>query len=185
MLAYPGAISFANLQSEYGGFNPISLSEYYKGSTLGPRLWAQSAHGSMPISGTISMYHFRGADDSPNLYYCYNRTYTIAAGTSGTIGIYIFGNELSVLANNGVDDVQFIGDTSLYQVKVRVLSGPPLNFGNKSNNIWYDWPASGSMTWGWSRASAEAAKRGTIEIQIKRKSTGIIVATASSTFNNG
>ena len=27
-----GAVSFANIQTEYGGSNPISLNEYYSGS---------------------------------------------------------------------------------------------------------------------------------------------------------
>ena len=42
-----GAISFANIQSEFGGVNPISLSEYYGKSSL-------------PGSGTISVNQFYG-----------------------------------------------------------------------------------------------------------------------------
>lgn len=43
-----GAISLANVQTEFGGVNPISISEYY-GKVDG-----------IPASGTISLSHFYG-----------------------------------------------------------------------------------------------------------------------------
>lgn len=43
-----GAISLANVQTEFGGVNPISISEYY-GKVAG-----------IPASGTISLSHFYG-----------------------------------------------------------------------------------------------------------------------------
>lgn len=43
-----GAISLANVQTEFGGVNPISISEYY-GKAAG-----------IPASGTISLSHFYG-----------------------------------------------------------------------------------------------------------------------------
>ena len=43
-----GAISLANVQTEFGGANPISISEYY-GKVAG-----------IPASGTISLSHFYG-----------------------------------------------------------------------------------------------------------------------------
>jgi hypothetical protein len=42
-----GAISLANIQTEFGGANPISISEYY-------------GVGTVPASGTISLSHFYG-----------------------------------------------------------------------------------------------------------------------------
>ena len=44
-----GAISLANIQSEFGGSNPISISEYY------------GAASGIPTSGTISFSNFYGA----------------------------------------------------------------------------------------------------------------------------
>jgi len=38
-----GAISFSQLQSEYGGSNPISLSEYYRGGSYVPTTISQAA----------------------------------------------------------------------------------------------------------------------------------------------
>ena len=43
-----GAISLANVQTEFGGSNPISISEYY------------GVAGGVPASGTISLYDFYG-----------------------------------------------------------------------------------------------------------------------------
>ena len=48
MLQSSGPISLANIQTEFGGSNPISLSEYYGAAT------------GIPGSGTISMNQFYG-----------------------------------------------------------------------------------------------------------------------------
>lgn len=50
-----GAISLANIQTEFGGSNPISISEYYAGGGYVP-----SGTGSIPTSGTISFSTFYG-----------------------------------------------------------------------------------------------------------------------------
>ena len=46
-----GAISFAQIQTEFGGANPISLSEYWG---------TNSTPSGIPTSGTISMSNFHG-----------------------------------------------------------------------------------------------------------------------------
>lgn len=51
-----GAISLANIQSEFGGSNPISLSEYYRNGS-----YTTSNNTNVPTSGTISMGNFYGA----------------------------------------------------------------------------------------------------------------------------
>jgi hypothetical protein len=43
-----GALSFDNVQTEFGGSNPISLTEYY------------GLENGVPTSGTISLSNFRG-----------------------------------------------------------------------------------------------------------------------------
>lgn len=43
-----GAISLANVQTEFGGSNPIGINEYY------------GAAAGVPVSGTISLYNFYG-----------------------------------------------------------------------------------------------------------------------------
>jgi len=50
-----GAISLGQLQTEFGGANPVSLSEYYSGKTYVPNTVV-----GIPAAGGISMSSFRG-----------------------------------------------------------------------------------------------------------------------------
>lgn len=54
-----GPLSLANIQTEFGGANPISLSEYYAGGGLVPAGTA-GTNGAVPSSGTISIANFYG-----------------------------------------------------------------------------------------------------------------------------
>jgi hypothetical protein len=58
-------LSFANIQSYFGGSNPISLDEYYRSVVTGTGLVSQAAQNidneSIPSSGQISVDNFRGA----------------------------------------------------------------------------------------------------------------------------
>lgn len=51
-----GTISLSQLQTEFGGSNPISLSEYYRNGGL-----TTSNNTGVPTSGTISLSHFYSA----------------------------------------------------------------------------------------------------------------------------
>ena len=56
-----GSLSLSQIQSEFGGSNPIGLNEYYRGGSLVP------AHGNttgIPSSGQISMSQFYGKSAS-------------------------------------------------------------------------------------------------------------------------
>ena len=53
-----GAISFSDLQTEFGGSNPISLNEYYVGGSNVPSGIGGFNPNSIPSSGTISMSQF-------------------------------------------------------------------------------------------------------------------------------
>jgi hypothetical protein len=59
-----GPVSLASIQTEFGGSNPISLSEYYRGGSLVPN------HGNtsnIPTSGTISVNNFYGTSQQAPL----------------------------------------------------------------------------------------------------------------------
>jgi len=71
-----GTISHDNIQTEFGGANPISLSEYYRGGTYVPNI---SQNNSIPTSGTIS---------EANFYSTQNKVYyniTISANTNNYV----------------------------------------------------------------------------------------------------
>lgn len=50
-----GAISLSQIQTEFGGANPISMSEYYRGGA-----YTTSNNTGVPTSGQISMSQFHG-----------------------------------------------------------------------------------------------------------------------------
>ena len=54
-----GPLSLADIQTEFGGGNPISLSEYYAGGGLVPP-GTTGTYGAVPSSGEISIRNFYG-----------------------------------------------------------------------------------------------------------------------------
>lgn len=54
-----GAISLSQIQTEFGGSNPVSMSEYYAGGANVPGS-TSGVNGAVPASGTISMSKFFG-----------------------------------------------------------------------------------------------------------------------------
>jgi hypothetical protein len=54
-------IGLSHVQTEFGGSNPISLSEYYAGGTYVPTGQKNNSNVSVPTSGTISIGNFTGA----------------------------------------------------------------------------------------------------------------------------
>jgi len=91
-----GAISLANIQSEFSGSNPISINEYYRGGTY---VVNSSANSSIPTSGTISFSNFYGgvsatADNTFN--------FTMGLGSTGgkyALNVYGANNGASYLGN--------------------------------------------------------------------------------------
>lgn len=61
-----GAVSLSDIQTEFGGSNPISISEYY------------SAAGGVPASGEISISDFYGTSA---------KTHTLTQGTYATFDV--------------------------------------------------------------------------------------------------
>jgi len=80
-----GAISLANVQSEFGGSNPISLSEYYRNGS-----YVTSNNTSVPTSGTIDLGDFYGSVNQFSFSITSNtqnaniRTLAVAAGWDGS-----------------------------------------------------------------------------------------------------
>ena len=54
-----GPLTLADIQTEFGGSNPISLSEYYAGGAYVPA-GTSGTNGAVPSSGTISVWNFYG-----------------------------------------------------------------------------------------------------------------------------
>lgn len=57
-----GAITLAQIQTEFGGANPISMNEYYAGGAYVPS-GTSGTNGAVPTSGQISFSQFYGTSD--------------------------------------------------------------------------------------------------------------------------
>lgn len=74
-----GPITLADIQTEFGGANPISLSEYYAGGAYVPA-GTTGTNGAIPSSSTIKLSDFYGAPAS----YVYSFSVTVGGNiTSG------------------------------------------------------------------------------------------------------
>lgn len=117
-----GAISLANIQTEFGGSNPISLSEYY------------GAASGIPASGAISISQFYGASallDTQTVNVGYQ------APSQYTPSIYGYDNLISTVGS--VSD----GTSNVYSGgvirSIAYISGTVVRFmvdGNRANSGW-------------------------------------------------
>jgi hypothetical protein len=80
-----GPISLSAIQAEFGGTNPVSLSEYYKG---GAYVLTTDYAPNVPTSGAISLSNFYGA-----------RRTTLTTLTFSTIGDNLFTVPANVVGN--------------------------------------------------------------------------------------
>lgn len=72
-----GPLTLADIQTEFGGSNPISLSEYYAGGAYVPA-GTSGTNGAVPSSGTISIWNFYGTSAALE-------THTMTIGSSGSV----------------------------------------------------------------------------------------------------
>lgn len=58
-----GALALSDIQTEFGGSNPASLSEYYAGGAYVPA-GTTGTYGAVPTSGAISIRNFYGTSNT-------------------------------------------------------------------------------------------------------------------------
>ena len=103
-MALPGSgvLTLADIQTEFGGTNPISLSEYYRGGGLVPD---SGLNAAIPTSGVISVTDFYGSANSITLDFVRRAQYTPSAST--TISNVAIGaanpNRMVILQSNVVN----------------------------------------------------------------------------------
>ena len=66
--ASPNSVSFSQIQTEMGGSNPISLSEYYSGGSLVKANLGIFAPNGIPTQNQISVNDFRGAENTSEFW---------------------------------------------------------------------------------------------------------------------
>jgi hypothetical protein len=72
-----GSISFSDLQAEFGGSNPISLSEYYNAGSYVPSTPNSDQNSNIPTTGKLQISNFLGSSKTASI------TYEIIGGGGG------------------------------------------------------------------------------------------------------
>ena len=105
---YPNSITALQIQTEFGGANPISLSEYYAGGSRvepGSQGFLNGSLTTIPSSGPISYGHFHGSQQT---FYFYDTISTDTVNYNAQARALLFGwNGYSLLfvrttVNSGV-----------------------------------------------------------------------------------
>lgn len=113
-----GTASMSDIQTEFGGSNPISMSEYY------------SANANIPSSGAISINDFRGesaTDVDPNTFSYANISGTSSASTT----------DETISGHTGIDlyHTQTYYTGTLSTVDYRINSGTWITWSPGSGNV--------------------------------------------------
>ena len=107
-----GPLTLADIQTEFGGSNPISLNEYYAGGGRVPA-GTSGTYGAVPTSGTISIRNFYGTSNVQA--YMVVTTSGASVSTSGNYKIATFtGSGTLTVASLGADPTE--GSTLQYLV---------------------------------------------------------------------
>lgn len=138
-----GAISLNDVQTEFGGSNPIGIDEYYRGGSNVPDTPANS---SIPTSGTIAMDDFYGGDSTPAggggpaTYTWSNYAY---GATIGTLIVYWLNNATSTLTTlRTISGQQHTSTGQPWDVYTEDLSP----FNGQTGKIVYRYQGGGSFT---------------------------------------
>lgn len=100
-----GPLNFTNLQAEFGGVEPIRMTEYYR---LGP---------NVPVSGQVSLSNFRGS---------YDTFFTTLTANTLNLDLYAY---LTSLGWNGFSKVELTIPTGIY-VYSNSTSVPAISINN-------------------------------------------------------
>lgn len=136
----PSAISASAIQTEFGGANPIAISEYYAGGTYVPSGTANATSVAIPTTGQIAFSNFSGATSllvlvramsvdtstflsTANAYMRFNYA---ASGAASCVG--------GQTSNIGSYNYVSTGGSSAYDIRFQRVTGTVLS--GVSNNVW-------------------------------------------------
>lgn len=192
-----GPISLANIQTEFGGSNPIGLNEYYRGGGLVP-----ASVTAVPASGGISLSNFYGTSNVPagvvkltsvNVI----NTVDYPANTASLSGIALErSGKLQAYANQFAGiwfeitptdewlNPESLADADNYECRATITSGSVsysyFNFAYVAVTAWTRLGTGGETRYWWNEnLSPGSTLTGTINIQIRNRTTLTVVASAS------
>jgi len=177
-----GPLTLANIQTEFGGSNPISLSEYYAGGGLVPA-GTTGTYGAVPSSGEISIQNFYGT--SAVVISISNQTIS-GSGTSSAGAWYYLtsgGVVQGSTAFNGINPYfieNWVTPTSAaadYEAFITVTSGS-LTGGTTGS-----WVALSSTRSWYIQSTSTGTTTCVFTVQIRRVGTVTVLDTATITLN--
>jgi len=184
-----GPISLGNVQAEFGGANPVGISEYYRGGARVPIGTAAGTSGvQISTAGAIRLGDFRGVSNSapaapvnplPNMQvtdFELSPTDAIASFTFTTNGnITVVGNGSSVGGGWYLPLTGGIG--SSHWIRVTKTFGDD-NTSGEALGVWLQLNA--NRTWQWAETSSVGQKEALITIEISTSSGGSPVVASRS-----
>lgn len=101
-MALPGSgtIRFSDIRDEFGGSNPVRLSDYYRGGALVPDT---SANSGVPTSGAIKLSDFYGASALVFTPGFQNTSVTLTT-SPGQLGQMTLNNNATIGITGGLDN---------------------------------------------------------------------------------
>ncbi len=177
-----GPLALSQIQTEFGGSNPISLSEYYAGGSFVPA-GTTGTFGAVPSSGTISIRNFYGTS---NAVVDFNNRFIGGSNfTSSNAGYQIVGTSGGgLVAGNNYEftnfsapygPIQWITPTSPaanYEVRA-TLTGGPLATGTV--NAWV--AVSGNPAWSVEAFGSGASTYAELSFEVRRTGTTTVLDT--------
>jgi hypothetical protein len=176
-----GPLTLANIQTEFGGSNPISLNEYYAGGANVPA-GTSGTYGAVPSSGTISIRNFYGTSKT---------TFPLPATTNVSVtdtapveaGYRLRSDGVVSKIENGSETT--IGNwivpnttASSYEVRATLVSGS-VSTGTTGSYL----SLGTTRTWGVAANSSGTNQGCTLTIEVRLTSgPGPVVATATVTL---
>lgn len=175
-----GAISLGNIQTEFGGANPISMSEYYSGGAYVPS-GTSGINGAVPSSGAIALSKFYGTTaESISIVDQYVTATLVASGTAVAAYILKSSGDINSTVNTSTTD---IGDwvtpksaAGNYECKATVTSG---SLTSGTTGSWLALTSDRSWT---CQRSTIGTRDATLSIEIRKTGTTTVLDTATITL---
>lgn len=173
-----GPISFSDIQAEFGGTDPISLSEYYAGGAYVPA-GTTGTNGAVPSSGAISLFNFYGTS---SVVISISDLEVYITGASSALARYNLNSTGTITTTDpAIPTTNWITPTSQagnYEVFATLVSGQPLTAGTLGT--WLS--LNTNRSWTQSVSTIGAYRETVINLQIRKVSTTTILDSANITL---
>jgi len=148
-----GTLTLADIQTEFGGSNPIGLSEYYAGGSYVPA-GTSGTNGAVPSSGTISISNFYGTSAALDV-----QTVTVGVYVAKATTYYGYG-----LAGGSISDGTFNPKSGASITRLEWISTGTLSFSLSGSYTNADWTTveftGGGGTYSFNRTAASYTNNG-------------------------